>query len=406
MFKILSLDGGGSWALLQAMALEHLFGDADGHAILSRFDLAAANSGGSIVLAGLVKGMRPSQIGAQFRTQALREQIFVGRSPLARAGSSALAPWDDEGKRRGLRALMNAGPHPVGDLTLEEAAARIVLPQGRKAPRLMIAAYDVDRNRGRFFRSFDSELATEPYRFSPTLADAVHASSHAPVFYFARCAVVADKVRPADRRRFWDGALAGMNNPVLGAVIETIANKWNGEEIAALSIGTGTAWRPVAPADQAEHPRLLAPMASLDLIDSAKRVASTILGDPPDNASRDAHFLIGDEGEQRLVRMSPVVKPEWNPAGRWEVNREAYGAIDAADPLGALIQLLEMDMDAVGQAEVDLIVRLGMAWLGDRVPNQGLMWNPANGAVVRGNLHFSGALARWRQLDGWSPPIV
>jgi hypothetical protein len=47
-----------------------------------------------------------------------------------------------------------------------------------------------------------------------------------------------------------------------------------------------------------------------------------------------------------------------------------------------------------------------MAWLGDRVPNQGLMWNPTNGAVVRGNLHFRDALAQWRQLDDWRPPIV
>lgn len=400
MFRILSLDGGGSWALLQAMALERMFDDADGHTILSHFDLAAANSGGSIVLAGLVKGLRPSAILAQFRTQALREKIFVSRSALARVGSSVLAGWDDSGKQRGLRELMNVAPRPVGCLALEDAAAQIVLPPGRPEPRLMIAAYDVDRNRGRFFRSFPSVLSTERENpFSPQLSDAVHASSHAPVFYFARCAEVADARRPEDKRRFWDGALAGMNNPVLGAVMEAISNGWTGQGVAALSIGTGTAWRPVAPAEQAEDPRLVAPIASLDLIDSARRVAKTILGDPPDNASRDAHFLIRQDGQQRLVRMNPVVRPERDGTGRWSVDRAAYGVIDSFDPLGALIQLLLMDMDAVKQAEVDLIERLGRAWLDGLVPNQGLQWNPSDGEVILGDRRFPDALTRWRELD-------
>ena len=50
-FRILSLDGGGSWALIEVKALIALYGaGATGHEVLSHFDLAAANSGGSIVL--------------------------------------------------------------------------------------------------------------------------------------------------------------------------------------------------------------------------------------------------------------------------------------------------------------------------------------------------------------------
>ncbi len=41
-YKILSLDGGGTWALLQAMALEDLYQGCSGHEILSNFDLAVA----------------------------------------------------------------------------------------------------------------------------------------------------------------------------------------------------------------------------------------------------------------------------------------------------------------------------------------------------------------------------
>ena len=54
-YKILSLDGGGTWAILETMALKQIYGgDTSGHQILAKFDLAVANSGGSIVLAGLV----------------------------------------------------------------------------------------------------------------------------------------------------------------------------------------------------------------------------------------------------------------------------------------------------------------------------------------------------------------
>ena len=51
-YKILSLDGGGTWAILEVMALKAIYGgDTPGHQILAEFDLAVANSGGSIVLA-------------------------------------------------------------------------------------------------------------------------------------------------------------------------------------------------------------------------------------------------------------------------------------------------------------------------------------------------------------------
>jgi len=53
-FRILSLDGGGTWALIEAMALGDLYPGETGHQILSHFDLATANSGGSIVLGGLM----------------------------------------------------------------------------------------------------------------------------------------------------------------------------------------------------------------------------------------------------------------------------------------------------------------------------------------------------------------
>ena len=50
-YRILSLDGGGTWALIQVKTLISLYGgDTPGQTILQDFDLIAANSGGSIVL--------------------------------------------------------------------------------------------------------------------------------------------------------------------------------------------------------------------------------------------------------------------------------------------------------------------------------------------------------------------
>ena len=59
-YKILSLDGGGSWALVQARVLIDIYGDISGHELLRQFDMAIANSGGSLVLACLCNDMKIS----------------------------------------------------------------------------------------------------------------------------------------------------------------------------------------------------------------------------------------------------------------------------------------------------------------------------------------------------------
>lgn len=405
-FRILSLDGGGPWALLQAMALERLYPGLDGHQILARFDLAIANSGGSITLAGLVKGLRPADIARLFQGQAERSSIFVPRSPLAKLANDPLANWSAEGKRAGLKAILDAGlADPISGQGLSDVARGIQQKTGRPI-WLMIAAYDLDRNRGRFFRSFQSDLSTENPSFEPALVDAVHASSHAPVLYFADCAIVRDRNKPSDERRFWDGALGGVNNPVLAGVIEAKANGHH--DIAALSIGTSSTWRPIAPASAATNPQLIDAKASLTLADGLRRVTGTILADPPDNATRDADILASTPAQSRVVRLSPLVRPVRDDAiagGKWRLP-DGYATIRPNDPLGAFVELRDMPMDAVAQPQVDLIAALGNQWLAGHIPNQPLRWNAADGAPLRGHLAFSDALAHWRTLDPWMPAIA
>src|SRR5688500_15939618 len=75
--RLLLLDGGGAWAIVQSKALGAIYGqDTDGWAILDRFDFAAANSGGALVLALLLGGLSPGQINGAFRDRRKRDYIF------------------------------------------------------------------------------------------------------------------------------------------------------------------------------------------------------------------------------------------------------------------------------------------------------------------------------------------
>jgi patatin-like phospholipase/acyl hydrolase len=76
--NILSLEGGGTWAILQAMTLADLYGgDVRGRQILSNFNLVVANSGGSIVAAGLWADMTPKQIIEEFGQDAILKNVFT-----------------------------------------------------------------------------------------------------------------------------------------------------------------------------------------------------------------------------------------------------------------------------------------------------------------------------------------
>ena len=398
MFRILSLDGGGPWALLQAMALERLYPGLDGHQILGRFDLAVANSGGSITLAGLIKGLRPGEIARLFREQTWRDRIFVPRLPFEFPGE-LLAKWSAARKLAGLRAVIDDGLlDPLSGRGMSDIGSYLEEKTGRTT-RLMIAAYDLDRNRGRFFRSFPSVLGTESPAFEPSLAEAVHASTHAPVMYFVGYAEVRDHNRPQDRRRFWDGALGGVNNPALAGVIEAKAHGF--QDVAVLSIGTAATWAPIAPAAEAVHPALVARPAPVWVGEGVKRVAGAILADPPDNATRDADVLASTGDEMRVVRLNPMIRPvreDGVAGGRWRLP-SGFEAIRPGDAVGAYEALRDMDMDAVAPEQVELIARLGVAWLADGIPNQLLRWNPTDGQPLRGHLRFSDARACWRTLD-------
>src|SRR5271166_1340102 len=120
-YRILALDGGGSWALLQVMALKAIYGDVPGPKVLAHFDLVAANSGGSIVLAALAEGLRLSEIEEFFLSESKRRSIFV-----------ALPWWKKYLRLSAFFRLAGIGPRYVSKAKL--AGLRALLPNRGQLP--------------------------------------------------------------------------------------------------------------------------------------------------------------------------------------------------------------------------------------------------------------------------------
>src|SRR5262249_46415840 len=247
-YRILSLDGGGRWSLISVMALQAVFGEqAKGHDILAGFDLVAANSGGSIVLGGLVENKSLAELLDLFCTSGQlfpEERLFTPRGLshwLARRFFHFGPKYDTRSKLERLKQLMPQ----YGSEKLIEVPEKLRAVTGTTT-HLLIVAFDYDWKRAKFFRSNAESLANASLPTTASLAEAIHASSTAPVNYFNAPARLNESV--AKGNRFWDGAVTGHNNPVLAAVTEALANgrgRLNHNDIRVLSLGTGAVSLPV-----------------------------------------------------------------------------------------------------------------------------------------------------------------
>lgn len=369
--RILSLDGGGAWALIQVRALINLYGlSARGHDVLAEFDLAASNSGGSLVLGGLLMDLTLEELLRLFLDQAKRRSIFA--APGIWPGRYAAT-----GKLAGLRAIL--GPW---DKPLPEVGSRAG-NRGRQLPHLLICAYDLPAQRGVLFRSdLNSPSAAfepPPRRPSASLAEAIHASSNAPVLYF-------DDAARFGGGTYWDGAIAGWNCPAAIAAVEALGYGWRPGEIALLSLGT-------ARVDGREKP--LAP-PSEDMGLKLRRLGAevgymlrAILKEPPNSAPLHAHIMLGGR-----LPSNPADPVEDGPVVRMN---PAPGLANADPPHAALAAL---DMDAVADQDVALIVRLSDRWIANQVPNEPVRANRL-GTPEIGHGTLAGAVAAWQRL---APP--
>src|SRR5262249_42617842 len=140
-------------------------------------------------------------------------------------------------------------------------------------------------------------------------------------------------------RRYWDGAMGGLNNPLLAALTEALAN-WTDHDpsdsapvIHALSLGTGRVTKvPESEIGKLEgstrraliQNKLIEPIRRATLTRDLERAATCILDDPPDSATFIAHVMLRQAlpGSARsfdpklpgtVVRMNPLVRPIWDP---------------------------------------------------------------------------------------------
>jgi uncharacterized protein len=192
----------------------------------------------------------------------------------------------------------------------------------------LIVAFDYDRQRARYFRSAAASGAPwgtgDPAKV--TLAEAIHASTNAPVNYFDGPATF-----PEFADRYWDGAISGCNNPVLAALTEAIVLGQDPGDIVALSIGTASVFLPW-PQDMDNPTVFEQPIDDPGLVTDLKKLAFSILDDPPDVATFHAHVMTkGGVGlgkpsaDSRIVRMNPLISPV-GTAGAWK----APGGMTAA----------------------------------------------------------------------------
>src|SRR5208283_4520510 len=137
-YSILSLDGGGTWSLIQVKILQERYGNqAKGHDILKQYDMVIANSGGSIILAGLCVNQTLEEIKAIFFKPAILDTIFV-RKPISEIDplNKYFPRFKTVDKIKGLRAQLGTDC----DILLNEIPGFV----GKESLQIIITSYDYD----------------------------------------------------------------------------------------------------------------------------------------------------------------------------------------------------------------------------------------------------------------------
>ena len=388
--SVLSLDGGGTFAGVLAIALGRLYDPSTpGRDILRKFDLVAANSGGSIVLAALLANFSPRDIAGFYSDAATVRKMYCPRwcslfkhtflRPL-------LPPYSSDGKRNALAQLLDhrcpEGERPPSSIPLAEWPSILGTDLS-----LLVTAYDYDSERAAFFRSTArrGDVEAECRRDVP-LIDAVHASTHAPILYYGKPAVVAG-------RRYWDGGLAGYNNPVLAAVIEAMSEHPDRtSDIRVLSIGIGTVMR--AASEEGAPPELTC-ATSTGLWAQLKKVAGAVLADPPSAATFHAYMALekgrvpDPASKSRVVRLSPLIRPWRDHERAWHPPR----GLSTAE----FTTLAGMASDTMRDSDLALIEKTSNLWLDGSIENEPVLIGSSPSFGI-GASTFEQARAHWHAL--------
>jgi|GEM_PF-368342 len=432
-FRILSLDGGGSWAILQILALEEIFkrkilenqGDPDqpisGHFVLQQFDMVVANSGGSIVLAALAENKTLTECIEIFNDEENRNEIFKKLTfskkyfPNQFTGLIGIGPrYSASAKRDAFNKLF-----PINNEKYMEELPEFI---GHKNLELLVVAFDHQQKRGKIFRSNRNskarpELICGNDDFdSVKLVQAIHASSNAPINYFDKAAYVVPKMlKGEDRKNYlmWDGALAGLNNPVELGITEALMNGVPREQIRVLSIGTGSKLQ------QSQEMKDTIDN-HFDLVQAKNRTRGkkqkrfgffkrlgigrryfmeTFLGlakssmlEPPDWANYASFVMLfydklenKDYYKNKFVRLSPLIANFPNDNNGAEISE-------------LVNKLAGMDMDLTKKEDVDLLFVCFEKWKAGQLRNQPIhdtLTGKGKYLTAYGHQHFEEAITDW-----------
>jgi hypothetical protein len=235
-----------------------------------------------------------------------------------------------------------------------------------------------------------------------SLLDAVHASTNAPIAFFDKPALIGG-------RRFWDGGLAGYNNPVLAGVVEALAEARSKEpDICVLSLGTNAhAW---PQCDAGEPLPLGRKRDGTNCVVALRKAATAALSDPPDVASFHAYVALHrgvpkaagrrdsnvPPPSDPVVRLCPLLRPEWNATLRqWE-----YPSGLTAPEFNTL---WKMRADAMDAASLDLIAKFAERWIDGALPNQPIRLGDRLRCDIGDETYASGA-ERWKRLATTATP--
>lgn len=426
-FSILSLDGGGTWALIQARVLEQRYGaNKSGHEILKEYDLVIANSGGSLVLALLCANKTVKEIIDTFNDVTVLQSIFKKKFVAALPGLKKFFPnYETANKYEVFRKHLQKGGVNYGDTLLPDLPALI----GKPELQIIITNFDYDRERAVYWRSNKqskmegayieqqtSGVSAPPAFKTVTLAQAVHGASNAPVQFFDDPAAfpittIKDGQKETGKNRlFWDGAVGGNNNPVKSGVLEALANAADRkkllEEIRIVSIGTAATVLPVLYDEdgecKAEYDWLCRYSHNEGWDGDLNKMANSIIADPPDASSFDTHQILGlplIQNDARFIRINPMVKPllktkNGNPQKAWYMpGREgAWTEKEMKD-------LFELDMAVSTEYGLTLINRLCEDYFNGHFDNQGIRIGGEKMEAILGHKKFEEAMKDWK---GWS----
>ena len=159
-YSILSLDGGGSWALIQARVLYERYikinPEIAGHEVLRDYDLVIANSGGSLVLSMLCADMKLKDVVGIFNNTDILQAIFKKKMTAFIPFVKDIFPnYDAANKYEVFRKQLNNEKGNYGDTLLSDLPTKI----GKTSLNIIITGFDYDSQRATYFRSNkDSKL--------------------------------------------------------------------------------------------------------------------------------------------------------------------------------------------------------------------------------------------------------